>query len=451
MINIYKKPSVYTENVKNSHLENNAHHKSIVKVNDVQLHLNIKNTDKMQNNINNDEINDTINDTINDIIDDNNVLPIQNEVINMLLQNKITTDNKSIVKNSYNKYNMLFDIKPIFNHVHNIYPKNQPLLEKNTFTNINIQNINIQNINTLKNKAKKIVHVYQENYINNKKPTGFGDFIRSCVFIIQFCSKNNIEYDIIINHPIALFLNNFHYTYKKSNLFVEFLHKNTNYFTYSNWIKTNFDKHDYKEQFILSENIYNNYIEYLSSLPIINDTLYSYNVLFPIYKTTKNEIDIIKKLLEPTFKMSSYVEDKLSQLNLINKKFIVIQIRSGDEYINDKNKNNFFSEYLNNIYSFINNFNPTHNDVFLIADNNRIKYLIHQKFPQIKILFNNITHIGNSNDSHKEELKNTLLDFYIMSKSSSIFSITSYLHGSGFSYWCSQIYNVPYNCVYFKN
>lgn len=435
--NIHKKPSVYIKNLQNNtfikhHFEKNTLDDGIVDKSDNKLYSNTKTSNnfiEIQNKINNNAINN-----------DNNKILEHNNIINTL------SHNKTVIKNNYNKYNTLFDVKHVFNYVHDIYPKNQPFPKKNKLTNISMQNIT-----TLKDKVDKIVHVYQEKYVNHENPTGFGDFIRSCIFIIQFCNKNNINYDIIINHPIALFLNNFHYTYKKNNQFVSFLHKNTNYYTSSNWVKTNFDKNDYKEQFILSENIYNNYIEYLYSLPIINKTLYSYNNLFPIYEITENHIYIIKKLLEPTPTMSLHIEEELIRLNLINNQFVVIQIRSGDKYLNNENNNVFLSKYLNDVYSFINNLNHKHNTIVLIADNKKIKYLIHENFPKIKISFNNITHIGESNDLHKEELKNTLLDFYIMSKSSSIFSITSYLHGSGFSYWCSKIYNIPYNCIYLKN
>jgi hypothetical protein len=48
--------------------------------------------------------------------------------------------------------------------------------------------INEDIINSLKKKnIYKICHVYQEKYADNLYPTGFGDFIRSCFFIIQFC------------------------------------------------------------------------------------------------------------------------------------------------------------------------------------------------------------------------------------------------------------------------
>lgn len=35
-----------------------------------------------------------------------------------------------------------------------------------------------------------------------------------------------------------------------------------------------------------------------------------------------------------------------------------------------------------------------------------------------------------------------------MSNSCAIYSLTTYTHGSGFSYWCSKMYGIPYKCKY---
>jgi hypothetical protein len=84
----------------------------------------------------------------------------------------------------------------------------------------------------------------------------------------------------------------------------------------------------------------------------------------------------------------------------------------------------------------------------LIADNNEIKYLLRDEFPDFKLYFKDITHLGEGVELEREKVKNTLLDFYLMSYATNIYSFTSYPHGSGFSYWCSKLYNIPYNCKY---
>ena len=48
----------------------------------------------------------------------------------------------------------------------------------------------------------------------------------------------------------------------------------------------------------------------------------------------------------------------------------------------------------------------------------------------------------------EEKVKNTIIDFYLLSLSNSINSYSSYEHGSGFSYWCAKTYDIPYSCKY---
>jgi hypothetical protein len=64
--------------------------------------------------------------------------------------------------------------------------------------------------------------------------------------------------------------------------------------------------------------------------------------------------------------------------------------------------------------------------------------LFNDVFYDILFLIYNITHIGEGIKLENEKIRNTMLDFYLMSKSSAIYSLTSYPHGSGFSYWCAK-------------
>ncbi len=84
----------------------------------------------------------------------------------------------------------------------------------------------------------------------------------------------------------------------------------------------------------------------------------------------------------------------------------------------------------------------------LIADNNEIKYLLSEGFPQIKTLYKYITHLGEGIELEREKVKNTLLDFYLISNSASVYFFTVYAHGTWFSWWCAKIYGIPYTCKY---
>jgi len=307
-------------------------------------------------------------------------------------------------------------------------------------------------INRLKKKKiYKIIHIYQEKYAQQKYTTGLGDFIRSCFFIIQFCKKYDFQCEIIINHPIAQFLNKFMNSYFLDSNYKNILNNNVFMFSETNWAETIFDNEgkNYVEQFLLLKQKFNSFVDYLCSLPIINHSVISYNILFPYDPISTEESNIIRSIFEPSREINEYIDFTLNNISLIKKQFIVFHIRSGDSYLKNENKifNSLYFEIIKNeIIEII--FKNKNTDILLIADNNEIKLLINQDFPRIKFIINDITHLGEGVILEREKIKNTLLDFYLMSYASYIYSFTSYPHGSGFSYWCSKIYNILYKCKY---
>jgi SsrA-binding protein len=64
-------------------------------------------------------------------------------------------------------------------------------------------------------------------------------------------------------------------------------------------------------------------------------------------------------------------------------------------------------------------------------------------FP-LKMFFNEITHFGEGVELDNNKVKNTLVDFYVMATSKKIYSFSVYDHGTGFSRWCAETYNIPY-------
>jgi hypothetical protein len=225
-------------------------------------------------------------------------------------------------------------------------------------------------------------------------------------------------------------------------------------FTKSNLKDTIFNKNNNNiDAFLLSNQPVNDFIDYLCSLKIVNNSIYSYNTLFPYNEITNEERKTIQALLEPTNEMKTYVDDTIFKLKIIKQKYIIIHIRSGDDYLKNDTKI-FNTQYLNiltnEIFKIINNNNQLNTDFLLIADNNEIKYFMCENFNIIKTLYKDITHLGEGVELEREKIKNTLLDFYLMSNSFYIFSFTVYPHGTGFSHWCSTVYDIPYTCKYIR-
>ena len=300
-----------------------------------------------------------------------------------------------------------------------------------------------------KNKVTTINHIYQEKYVNDINVSGFGDFIRGCFFILQFCNKYGFNHNIIIQHPIAIFLEKYTSNFSQSYFINKLLFDKNVMFTQSNLKDTIFNKNNNNiDGFILSNKSLTDYVEYLCRLSVINNSVYSYNTLFPYDDISTFDRDYIKSMLEPTAEMKSYVDETISELGLTPKKFIVIHIRSGDLYLKNETKifdSHYFKVVTNELFQIVGKEN---NDILLIADNNEIKYFMCELFPNIKTLYKDITHLGEGMELEREKVKNTLLDFYLMSNSAYVYSFTVYPHGTGFSYWCSKVYDIPYTCKY---
>ena len=130
------------------------------------------------------------------------------------------------------------------------------------------------------------------------------------------------------------------------------------------------------------------------------------------------------------FNIDSYLKNESNILGDRYIKNLVTTIRSDIGYNNNVGYNNGES---NHVY-------------LVIADNNIVKNMLKNVFPNFKILLKDITHFGEGVVLEEEKVKNTLVDFYLLSYSNSIRSYSCYQHGSGFSYWCAKTYNIPYIC-----
>jgi len=181
---------------------------------------------------------------------------------------------------------------------------------------------------------------------------------------------------------------------------------------------------------------------------IINDSAFIYTIAYPINNISENHKKIMQKILEPNDEMKLYVYKTLENNEMIIKNYNVIHIRTGDSYLNDeKNKISFdqVKKIRDNIYSLIKS-EKQNTKFIVISDNNYLKKIIKSIFTSFVILMNDITHFGEGQILKIDKIKNTMLDFYIMALSNKIFSFSIYEHGTGFSQWCAETYNIPYSC-----
>jgi hypothetical protein len=283
-------------------------------------------------------------------------------------------------------------------------------------------------------EIKNIINVYQNKYTNYELPIGFGDFLRGCLSMIQISKHLNIKCDIYINTPINKFLNNF-----KNNDLISINQIPIYYYTVQNTNFNDSNLHNLKIYYDYN-NYVNGFISFCNSKHIYDGTLYILTNAYPITTISNDERNQVQYWIEPNNQLKNIVSNKLNEFNLTEKQYDIIHIRTGDTYLinNVEIDNNKLHYILSIIQRYINN----KQKYILISDNNILNMYINKYENNIYTIINNKIHTGNSN-MNDEDIQNTLVDFYIMSKSKSILSFSTYGHGSSFSKWCAEIYDIP--------
>ena len=317
----------------------------------------------------------------------------------------------------------------------------QVVKENNTYKESLLKNENTIIYNNPIINIPTIHIIYQYKYKNNVSVTGLGDFIRCCFYILQFSDSYNINIDFnVYKHPIKTylkyFLNKEAISESISNNISFFEKKNYKYFTKNNII----DYYYY--------NIDNDLFKFIKQIETYDKHKYLYLVNHPDEtRILEQHRTKIRELFEPVYELQMKIENILTSLNLIKHKYKIIHVRLNDNSFNG-NYINFTDKQTINIINTINAIKKTTtDDIFLLCSNNVFKKHIIQQTPNIKTIFSEISHIGESTITTDDSLINTLIDFYIMSYSNHIYSFSVYEHGSGFSKWCAVMYNIPYICI----
>ena len=301
-----------------------------------------------------------------------------------------------------------------------------------------INDLKMKNIITINN-------VFQPKYKYNKHSKGLGDFIRGSYFLIQFCELYNFKLNIMFN-TIYDFLDNTDmdlYNITSDNIISD----NIVFLDYTNWLGSYIDKNNMITP-VLGKNYINNFIKSIMNIPVYDTNIYICSTLQSPLEIKPKHIEIMQKHLKPNKEMSDLISETLIHLKLMKNNYIVIHIRTGDKYLvgNIYNMNNNFVEKIINEINQIINSNTRETNYLLMSDNVLLKrYLIHI-FPFLKTTFVEITHLGEGVELDKLKVKNTLIDFYLMSTAKKICAFSVYNHGTGFSQWVAITYNIPYSC-----
>ena len=288
----------------------------------------------------------------------------------------------------------------------------------------------------LNSNIKKIVLVYQLEFVQQKSP-GLGDCLRGCFFIRQLSKILNIDFDFdISNHPISNYIinngKNEHINYNNINWIDGINRPDPSILNFS----VNPPNNKY-----FDINFINKIIAEMNKTETSVFSLFTNS--FPIYYNFADEgREFMKSKLLPNDIMSKYIDDSLNKLTLTKNSYDVIHIRTGDNSLITKSVE---VSIINKIKIIINKIINPQKKYLIISDNNCVKLIFNNK-SNCHFNITKVEHLGGQHNTNKnmDGIKNTLLDFYLMSYSNFILSMSIYDHISGFSKYCSEIYKIPF-------
>jgi hypothetical protein len=173
------------------------------------------------------------------------------------------------------------------------------------------------------------------------------------------------------------------------------------------------------------------------------ETHYLFFSAFPvIQKLSPLGKKIMRSKIEPNEMMKQNIKLRMAKLGITPKSYGIIHIRSGDALLLGYSKT-INIRFLSKIEAFLSEtLNPS-SKYIILSDSNEMKALIKEKFPNCIAQIKEVTHLGETGNHSDRAVMYTMLDFFIMSASNKIVSISNYEWGSGFSQWCSAMYNIP--------
>ena len=267
------------------------------------------------------------------------------------------------------------------------------------------------------NHEKTIYLVWRNKIKDSGTHHGFGDKLRGAIFLYQYCKKHKINFKIDATDDICGdFLKNVHspdYNIIKNEKIIIFENKSV------------------QEINKTIERTFNNM-----------NTIYLYTNAWP-NNLNDDDKTFAKYICEPKDSINAEVNKKIKDLP---KEFGIQHFRFKDDvFKNDLTiENKLFEKYFNLLFE-----TTIDTDVLFSNSNNFKKYSKEQlniKTVDCNDVLCKIDHVGYSTD--RESIKNTFIEFFILSKAIYIKSYTCYNWPSNFVHWPVKIYDIPFKNVY---
>lgn len=241
---------------------------------------------------------------------------------------------------------------------------------------------------------------------------GLGDWIRGILTLFDICKKHKVRLKATFQeHPIRDYLE---YEICEEPIEMVFLGERDGGITFNNLLACNYVKDDVINM-------------------CVNFT--------PINNISDEAKAFVKSLFKPKLFLELKIQEILSRFNLEQGKYNVIHIRTGDKIYEGKPQTDIYET----IKDSIKRMNTTHNflntpTIVLSDDKDAAKYIA-----------NAFGFVSRSTDSchlglvtfGDYRIMDTLIDFFLISRSAKIIHLSTYWWISGFCKWIAKCYDIP--------
>jgi hypothetical protein len=291
---------------------------------------------------------------------------------------------------------------------------------------------------------KKVVNVYQTQFVDFKA-SGFGDYLRGSFMMFQLLrtlekyTGVHVDFDMDLrNHPMSKFL-----------ICDSTLETPTDYTKLGNFhidsLLVNQDENDIAYQHIVRE-----VVRYFNKIQ--QPTFFAYCCKDIVYtEMLDSEKAFIRSKIQPTSEMETYITDSLTRLGVTGA-YTTLHVRLNDAvcfpHAVGTSQATLNTQLMDDLVAAVRSKVEEGKTYVLVSSNTRVKEAL--TGGNILSLPTAICHIGQNQEPTDEQLRDTLLDFYLMSRSAEILAFSTY-HRTGFSLECSNIYGIPYSMTHVED
>jgi hypothetical protein len=285
---------------------------------------------------------------------------------------------------------------------------------------------------------KKVVNVYQTQFIDFKA-SGLGDYLRGSFMMLQLLrtlekyTGIHLEFDMDLrNHPMSKYL-----------ICDSTLERPQDYAKLGNFhidsLLVNQDENDIAYQHIVRETV-----RYFNKIQ--QPTFFAYCCKDLVYtEMLDSEKAFIRSKIQPTAEMETYITDSLTRLGVTGA-YTTIHVRLDDAvcfpHAVGSSQATLNTQLMDDLVAAVRSKVEEGKTYVLVSSNTAVKDAL--TGGNIHSIPTAICHIGQNQEPTDDQVKDTLLDFYLMSRSSEILAFSTYQR-TGFSLECSNIYGIPYS------